>query len=1421
MNITSRLDRLQLDRTCVELPHHTRFYRFALVSFAVALIALNLHAAETTEAELSKRFEQQVRAIVTEHCNECHSPELAEADVDLDAFKTLADVQQSLLVWQKVAEMLDSDQMPPKDSKQPTAAQRTALRSWLDELLKLEAKRTAGDPGPVALRRLNNAEYSYVLRDLTGVADLQPAKEFPVDGAAGEGFTNAGNALSMSPAMFSKYLEAGKEVASHAVLLPDGIRFSSSSTRRDWTEEILADIRELYAEYSAKVGATQVNLQGEVFDTNSGGRLPVDQYLLATLEERGALHDGSKSIEGVASARGLSPKYLQALWSSLNSSNVTSSLLLDELCSKWRKANPQDLAALTTFISTWQKALWRFSSVGHIGKVNGPKAWLEATNPIVSKQELRLKIPATESTQDVTLYMVTGDAGDGNEQDFAVWERPRLVAPGRPDLLLKDVRRVASELNRVRTQIFTDAAKSLAAAAEIDDRAAVTDLAALAVKHDIPTSSLRAWFDYLGIGTHGPVKMDSLLTRTITNASGHDFVQGWVGDDALSVLANSSDQAVRIPGNVKPHSVVVHPSPTQQIALGWKAPATASVHIEGSVNHAHPECGNGVAWMLELRHGNTRQRLAVGTAQAARGEKFGPLSAIAVQPGDVIALVINPRDAHHSCDLTAIELTIKDEQHTWNLADDVSSNILASNPHPDRLGNKQVWHFYSEPTQGTTDPIIPANSLLAQWQATSDRSERNRLAEELQRFLSNDVEKPEVDAPNLAMLQQLNSLSGPLLSAVLQQLLTEPANENQLTSDYGLAESLFGKHPLEGAIEAASLCVKAPTIIEVKLPRALVAGSELVTTGTLHPASYSQGSVQFELLSEKPTSMLGLQAIAVTEQVKNGVWTSNNRSLAMSAPIVIADASPAQERLLAAFDDFRNLFPTALCYTKIVPVDEVVTLTLYYREDELLQRLMLSDEQCARLNRLWNELHFVSQDALLSVDAYEQLWQYATQDADPSAFEPLRDPLMKKAAEFRAELVAAEPAQIKAVVELAQSAYRRPLLDSEREELRELYDELRGDELSHEAALRMLLARALISPAFLYRAESGDASVPAEGKVASRPITDREIATRLSFFLWSTAPDDRLRTLADQGKLRKPDVLLAEVRRMARDERVRRFATEFTCQWLQIYDFDAHDEKSEATFPTFTALRGAMYEEAIRYFTDLYQRDGSLLELIDSDHTFLNQPLSEHYAIATEGGPEWRRVEGVRAQGRGGILGMAATLSKQAGASRTSPILRGNWVSEVLIGEKLPKPPKNVPVLPESLPINLTERQLIEQHSADPACAKCHARIDPFGFALENFDGIGRYRSGSEINAMTALADGTELAGHAGLKAYLLNQRREDFVRQFCKKLLGYALGRAVQLSDEPLLTDMQQRLIENDYRVSVAIEAVVTSPQFLRMRVE
>ena len=283
----------------------------------------------------------------------------------------------------------------------------------------------------------------------------------------------------------------------------------------------------------------------------------------------------------------------------------------------------------------------------------------------------------------------------------------------------------------------------------------------------------------------------------------------------------------------------------------------------------------------------------------------------------------------------------------------------------------------------------------------------------------------------------------------------------------------------------------------------------------------------------------------------------------------------------------------------------------------------------------------------------------------------------------------------------------------------------------------------LVSPSFLYRLEkAADGPKPA-------PVYDWELASRLELLPAVVgAPTPPLREAAAAGRLRDPDVLAAQARRLLKAPEARRLATEFACQWLDVYGFDALDEKSERHFPTFNALRGAMYEETIRFFTDLFQSDASVLSIFDADHAFLNEALAKHYGIPGVSGPEWRRVEGVRKFGRGGILGLSATLSKHSGASRTSPILRGNWVTESLLGEGTPKPPPGVPILPDedASAGGLSVRQIVEKHTSDVRCMGCHSRIDPFGFALEAYDAIGRFRekdgSGQPVDAHAKLRDG-------------------------------------------------------------------------------
>lgn len=1393
-------------------------------------------AATTTAAD----FQKEIRPLLTEFCLKCHSTKDHKGDLDLERFKSLDSLRSAPKIWQQVEEQLELGEMPPKDKPQLSSAQKTKLIAWVRSALNDIARANAGDPGPVVLRRLSNAEYTHTIRDLTGVEALDPAREFPVDGAAGEGFSNTGAALVMSPALLTKYLDAAKDIAAHAVLLPDGLAFSPSTSQRDWTEERLAAIRKFYAQFAEKGGGSSVNLQGIKFDTKDGGVLPLEKYLAAAIELRASAGDlqspSGKESSGTAAAsrRHVSPaaiaqlatkhslnaKYLTTLWTALN--DPQPSLVLELIRAQWRTAKPADAPALAASIAQWQRGLWRFTTVGHIGKRNGPAAWQVPVTPLATAREVRVKFPTATNGSDVTFYLVASDAGDGNEHDFAVWENPRLVAPGRPDLRLRDVRDAVASLATQRERVAASAAKCLAAAAEagaLPDKAA---LDALAQKHGVEPALLAAWLDYLGIGG-GPIRVDSHIKGKTENAQNYDFIKGWTAADALSVVANSSDQSVRIPGTMKPHSVAVHPSPKLRVCIGWNSPVTARLKVEGSVQPAHPECGNGIEWWVEVRRGNTRQRLAAGTAQGAKEVKFGPFDDVAVQPGDLVSLIIGPRDGNHSCDLTALELNLKaDGGQQWNLARDVSPNILAGNPHADALGNPAIWHFYSEPDKsGGANTVIPVGSLLAKWHSADTTDAKLQLGAALQTLLQGDATKLAKDAPDAQLRRQLLAANGPLIgSSRRKEAPSSPAKNQSLDTSaatWGLDSALFGKHANGSELPTANLCVRAPSVIEVRLPADLVEGCEFVATATLHLPTGAEGSVQMDATLTKPASASGLAAGAVKELGGKSTWSDGERLVGSDAPILVAENSAARKRIEGEFEQFRALFPAALCYTKIVPVDEVVTLTLYYREDDQLRRLLLGDAQAAALDRLWAELHFVSHSPLKLVDAFEQLWQFATQDADPSAFTPMREPIKLRAAVFREELLAAEPKQVEAVVNFAERAWRRPLASAEREELRALYRKLRSQDLPHDTALRMTLARVFVAPGFLYKTEQ-----PARGKAQS-PVSDTELATRLSYFLWSSTPDAELASLAATGKLRNPDVLAAQTRRMLTDARVRRLAVEFGTQWLHTRDLDRLDEKSERHFPTFASVRGALNEEPIRFFTDLFQRNGSVLSLLDADHTFVNATLAKHYGLTGISGDDWRRVDGVRAQGRGGVLGFGATLAKQSGASRTSPILRGNWLSETLLGERLPRPPKGVPVLPEEAPAGLTERALTERHSSDPKCAGCHARIDPFGFALERYDAIGRLRTkdaaGLPIDARTKAADGTEFDGLDGLRNYLLTTRREAFERQFCRKLLGFALGRSVQLSDQPLIDAMQTQLAANEHRIGTVIEMIVRSRQFREIR--
>src|SRR4051812_639634 len=240
-------------------------WSFALATLLQLLIAqcISALAEEPSATQLKAAYRSNIRPLMERYCHDCHGgADVVEGEVNLASMKSWDDVVKHPKLWQQVADMLGNELMPPQDAEQPTRAERERLQAWVAADLALEAKAHTGDPGRVVLRRLSNAEYTYTLRDLTGIESLDPAREFPADGAAGEGFTNTGSALVISPALVTKYLDAAKEVAAHAVLLPDGFRFSPHATNRDWTDDTLAKIRDFYAQFTDSEGGSRVNLQG-------------------------------------------------------------------------------------------------------------------------------------------------------------------------------------------------------------------------------------------------------------------------------------------------------------------------------------------------------------------------------------------------------------------------------------------------------------------------------------------------------------------------------------------------------------------------------------------------------------------------------------------------------------------------------------------------------------------------------------------------------------------------------------------------------------------------------------------------------------------------------------------------------------------------------------------------------------------------------------------------------------------------------------------------------------------------------------------------------------------------------------------------------------------------------------------------------
>jgi hypothetical protein len=400
---------------------------------------------------------------------------------------------------------------------------------------------------------------------------------------------------------------------------------------------------------------------------------------------------------------------------------------------------------------------------------------------------------------------------------------------------------------------------------------------------------------------------------------------------------------------------------------------------------------------------------------------------------------------------------------------------------------------------------------------------------------------------------------------------------------------------------------------------------------------------------------------------------------------------------------------------------------------------------------------------------------------------------------------------------LTRRAFRRPVGDDDVAAPLSFYDEERAEGGDFDAGIRAGLARLLVSPSFLFRAES-DAADLVVG--AAHRITDVELASRLSFFLWSSIPDDELLDLAVDERLGNPRVLEAQVRRMIADPRANALVENFTGQWLQLRNLEQRVVPDLLMFPDFDDnLRKAFRRETELLFANVLRENRSVLELLDADYTFVNERLARHYHLPGVYGSRFRKVH-LADENRRGLLGHGSILSLTSAASRTSPIIRGKYVMANILNSPPPQPPAVVPALEDSKPKDRpsTVREQLELHRANPTCATCHRNLDPLGFALENFDAVGQWQDrtidGLPIDAAGILADGTAVDGPVELRAALL-ARPEVFAGTVAEKLLIYALGRGLQPADMPVVRSIVRNAAKDDYRLSAIVLGVVDSLPF------
>ncbi len=586
-------------------------------------------------------------------------------------------------------------------------------------------------------------------------------------------------------------------------------------------------------------------------------------------------------------------------------------------------------------------------------------------------------------------------------------------------------------------------------------------------------------------------------------------------------------------------------------------------------------------------------------------------------------------------------------------------------------------------------------------------------------------------------------------------------------ADLERVKNAFGKHPQNRPIDPGVLAIAAPMVFTLPLPENATWLHAEVRLDLQNP-DIDQGTIQWTITTGKPLDVTKIMPGVLT------VWKTQTE---------------AARRTMGEFQVMKIAFPDMFERR----LEEVAGNL--YRRNPGITVYYFSDEQLGQI--LGEKDRYVLAEM-------KKDWGYtAVPNLNPQQQKEYDGALLWHLRQF------------------AKRAWRRPISEDELKKIDALYFDGRKKELDRESAAREVLVRLLVSPHFLFKAETLPLASNGTGDVKLNAF---EIASRLSYFLWASQPDWELRKAADDGSILKPEVLAAQTQRMLRDPKAKALAKEFAGQWLKFNGFDEKSTVDEKKYPEFTAdIRNDMQRETIEFFTHLVRDDRSVADIIGGDYSFLNERLAKFYGLPGITGGEFREVK-LAQQHRGGLLGMGAILTKTSRPNRTSPVVRGDYLYQVVLGFSSPPPPPNVPKLPDSAVKPASLREALMIHRTDKACAVCHDRIDPLGFALESFDPIGRFRiadeAGDKIDDTGELKDGTKFQGLDGLRQYL-KKNEANFTTQFSRKLLGYALGRQTLPSDKALIAQMQDTLKKNNGKFSAAVLTIINSRQFLNRRNE